>query len=111
MLQVQRARLESEEYCLKLDISEKHAQGMKADLEREIEQVRRQLLGRLKELEPLPERLKRSELQLRVAQEETQTQERRNTEQNNALSELRHKVCTHTVNGQLSVHRLILICV
>lgn len=84
---------------------------MKADLEREIEQVRRQLLGRLKELEPLPERLKRSELQLRVAQEETQTQERRNTEQNNALSELRHKVCTHTVNGQLSVHRLILICV
>ncbi|KAM9547097.1 outer dense fiber protein 2-like isoform 4-T6 [Salvelinus alpinus] len=89
---VQRARLESEEYCLKLEISEKHAQGMKADLEREIEQVRRQLLGRLKELEPLPERLKRSELQLRVAQEETQTQERRNTEQNNALSELRHKV-------------------
>ncbi|XP_038864917.1 outer dense fiber protein 2-like isoform X2 [Salvelinus namaycush] len=89
---VQRARLESEEYCLKLEISEKHAQGMKADLEREIEEVRRQLLGRLKELEPLPERLKRSELQLRVAQEETQTQERRNTEQNNALSELRHKV-------------------
>uniref|UniRef100_A0A4W5N605 Outer dense fiber protein 2 n=2 Tax=Hucho hucho TaxID=62062 RepID=A0A4W5N605_9TELE len=89
---VQRARLESEEYCLKLEISEKHAQGMKADLEREIEQIRTQLLGRLKELEPLPERLKHSELQLRVAQEETQTQERRNTEQNNALSELRHKV-------------------
>ncbi|CAB1319606.1 unnamed protein product, partial [Coregonus sp. 'balchen'] len=89
---VQRARSESEEYCLKLEISEKHAQEMKADLEREIEQVRRQLLGRLKELESLPERLKRSELQLREAQEETHTQERRNTEQNNTLSELRHKV-------------------
>ncbi|XP_041756714.2 outer dense fiber protein 2 isoform X2 [Coregonus clupeaformis] len=89
---VQRARLESEEYCLKLEISEKHTQEMKADLEREIEQVRRQLLGHLKELESLPERLKRSELQLREAQDETHTQERRNTEQNNTLSELRHKV-------------------
>ncbi|KAK6306546.1 hypothetical protein J4Q44_G00234710 [Coregonus suidteri] len=64
---VQRARLESEEYCLKLEISEKDAQEMKADLESDI-------------------------VQLREAQEETHTQERRNTEQHNTPTELRHKV-------------------
>lgn len=84
--------MESEDYCLKLEMAERAARDIKVTLEREIEQVRRQLLGRLRELEPLPEVLKRSELQLREAQEQAHAQERRNTEQNGALSELRNKV-------------------
>ncbi|XP_062310607.1 outer dense fiber protein 2-like isoform X1 [Osmerus eperlanus] len=88
----QKARSESVDHCLKLDAAGKEARELKANLEREIEHVRRQLLGRLKELEPLPERLRSSELQLREAQEQVDAQERRNMEQNSTLAELRHKV-------------------
>ena len=86
------------EHCLKLEAAGKEARELKANLEREIEHVRRQLLGRLKELEPLPERLRSSELQLREAQEELDAQARRNMEQNSTLAELRHKVCVHNNN-------------
>ncbi|XP_061585869.1 outer dense fiber protein 2-like isoform X1 [Cololabis saira] len=89
---VQQARLESEEYCLKLEVVQKEARDVKVSLEREKEQVRREVLGRLRELEPLPERLKKTELQLRDAQQEADAQQRRNMENNAALSEVRHKV-------------------
>ncbi|XP_012992133.2 outer dense fiber protein 2-like isoform X1 [Esox lucius] len=91
-VQVQVACLESEEYRLKVEISEKNARENKADLERETKQVRSELLGRLKELEPLSGRMKCSEWLLREAQGQIRTQERRIAEQNNALSELRYKV-------------------
>ncbi|KAM3868405.1 outer dense fiber protein 2-like [Diretmus argenteus] len=90
--QVQQARLESEEHRSKLDVAQKEAREAKASLDREAEQVRRQLLGRLRELEPLPEMLRRAELQLREARGEADAQERRRAEQNSALSEVRHKV-------------------
>ncbi|KAM9360764.1 outer dense fiber protein 2-like [Symphorus nematophorus] len=89
---VQHARLESEEYCLKLEVMQKEAREVKVSLEREKEQVRRELLGRLRELEMLPDRLRRTEQQLRDAQQEADVHERRNVEHNTALSEVRHKV-------------------
>ncbi|KAM4616691.1 outer dense fiber protein 2-like [Polymixia lowei] len=89
---VQQARLESEEYCLKLDVTQREAREVKASLDREVEQVRRSLLERLRELEALPERLRRTELQLREAREEAQAQETKSMETNRALSEVRHKV-------------------
>lgn len=91
-LQVQQARLESDEYCLKLERTQKEAREVKASLERETEQVRRELLGRLRELEALPDRLRRTEQQLREAQQEAEAHERRNMEHSSALSEVRHKV-------------------
>ncbi|XP_026178369.1 outer dense fiber protein 2-like [Mastacembelus armatus] len=89
---VQQARMESEEYSLKLEVTQKEAWEAKVSLEREMEQVRRELLGRLRELETLPDRLRRTEQQLRDAQQEADAHERRNLEHNAAISEVRHKV-------------------
>ncbi|XP_063345481.1 outer dense fiber protein 2-like [Pelmatolapia mariae] len=89
---VQQARLESEEYCLKLEVVQKEALDVQVSLDREKEQVRRELLGRLRELETLPDRLRKTEQQLREAQQEADARERRNMENNSALSEVRHKV-------------------
>ncbi|XP_036954521.1 outer dense fiber protein 2-like isoform X1 [Acanthopagrus latus] len=89
---VHQARLESEGYCLKLEMTQNEAREMKVGLEREKEQVRRELLGRLRELEALPNRLRRTEQQLRDVQQEADVHERRNMEHNSALSEVRHKV-------------------
>lgn len=92
LVQVQQARLESEESRLKLETAQKEAREVEASLEREREQVRRELLGRLRELETLPNRLRRTEQQLRDAQQEADAHERRNMEHNSSLSEVRHKV-------------------
>ncbi|XP_076006726.1 outer dense fiber protein 2-like isoform X2 [Genypterus blacodes] len=89
---VQQARLESEEYCLRLDVTQKEVREVKESLVREKDQVRRKMVDRLRELELLPEKLRRAELQLRQAQEEADGHERRNIQHNTALSEVRHKV-------------------
>ncbi|XP_040898445.1 outer dense fiber protein 2-like [Toxotes jaculatrix] len=89
---VQQARLESEEHCLKLEMTQQEMRDVKVSLEREREHVRRELLGRLRELETLPDRLRRTEQQLRDAQQEVDAHERRNMEHSSALSEVRHKV-------------------
>nr|XP_046241833.1 outer dense fiber protein 2-like isoform X2 [Scatophagus argus] len=89
---VQQARLESEEYRLKLEMTQKEAWEAKLSLEREKEQVKRELLGRLRDLETLPDKLRRTEQQLRDVKEEADVHERRNMEHNSALSEVRHKV-------------------
>lgn len=67
---------------------------MRGELERDIEEVRRELLGRLAELEPLPEALRRAELQLEEAQDRERSQERRSMELSTTLTDLRMKV-TH----------------
>ncbi|XP_042343853.1 outer dense fiber protein 2-like [Plectropomus leopardus] len=89
---VQQVRLESDEYCLQLEATQREAREVKVSLEREAEQVRRELLGRLRELETLPDRLRRTEEQLRDARQEADAHERRNEEHNSALSEVRRKV-------------------
>ncbi|XP_030641341.1 outer dense fiber protein 2b [Chanos chanos] len=90
--QLHKTRLESEEYCLRLEMSEKETRSLQTELEREAEQVRKQLLGRVKELENLPETLKRAEEQLAKAREQNHLLERRNAEQSRILSELRLQV-------------------
>lgn len=88
-MQLQKTRLESEEYSLRLEMVEKVAQSDREEMEREVEQGRKQLQARLKEIEMLREALKRSEDELR---ENMHIQDRRNTEHNSTLSELRVKV-------------------
>lgn len=68
---------------------------MRGELEQEIEDVRRKLLGRLAELEPLPEALGRSELKLQEAQERERSLERRSIELGTDLTDLRLKVTFH----------------
>ncbi|XP_056144172.1 outer dense fiber protein 2-like [Lampris incognitus] len=91
-MKAEQARLESEEYSVKLSTTQREARELKGSLERELDQVRRELLCRLRELEPLPEKLRRTERQLREAQGEADAQGRRSTEQSAALSDVRHKV-------------------
>lgn len=73
-------------------MTQTEAQEARLSLEREKEQVRRELLGRVRELETLTEKLRRSEQQRRDAQQEAEARERRNMEHGVALSEVRHKV-------------------
>ncbi|XP_011491368.1 outer dense fiber protein 2 isoform X3 [Oryzias latipes] len=89
---VQQGRLESDHFSLKLEVAQKDARDMKVSLERAKDQVRQELLGRLRELEMLPDRLRRTEQQLQEATQEAEALERRNQERSSALSEVRSKV-------------------
>uniref|UniRef100_A0A672YFL6 Outer dense fiber protein 2 n=1 Tax=Sphaeramia orbicularis TaxID=375764 RepID=A0A672YFL6_9TELE len=91
-IQVGKTRAEADQYCARLAQAEQDAQTMRGELDQEIEQVRRELLGRLAELEPLPEALRRSELQLHEAHERERSQERRSIELSTTLTDLRMKV-------------------
>ncbi|XP_051508951.1 outer dense fiber protein 2-like [Myxocyprinus asiaticus] len=90
--QLQKTRLESEEYSLRLELAEAAARSDRAEVERELEQGRKQLQVRLKELEVLQDALKCSEEQLREVRENMLMQDRRNAEQNSTHSELRIKM-------------------
>ncbi|CAM4715850.1 unnamed protein product [Leuciscus chuanchicus] len=90
--QLQKTRLESEEYSLRLQLAEKEAQSDRTEVEREVEQGRKQLQARLRETEMLREALKRLDDELREARENMHIQDRRNAEQNSTLSELRNKM-------------------
>ncbi|XP_056093525.1 outer dense fiber protein 2b [Rhinichthys klamathensis goyatoka] len=90
--QLQKTRLESEEYSLRLELAEKEAQSDRTEVEREVEQGRKQLQARLREMEMLREALKRLDDELREARENMHIQDRRNAEQNSTLSELRNKM-------------------
>ncbi|XP_029367274.1 outer dense fiber protein 2-like isoform X1 [Echeneis naucrates] len=89
---VQQARLESEQSCLKLEMTQRQLWEVEVSLEKEKGQVRRELLGRLRGLETLPDKLRRTEQQLRDAQQEADAYEKRNLEHHAALSDVRHKV-------------------
>uniref|UniRef100_A0A8B9RIU5 Outer dense fiber protein 2 n=1 Tax=Astyanax mexicanus TaxID=7994 RepID=A0A8B9RIU5_ASTMX len=93
--QLQKTRAESDEYSVRLQQAERDARGVRQDLDEEIDQVRKQLLGRLTELEPLPEALRRCELQLQESQEKEYAQEKRSAELTSALADLRMKKCIH----------------
>ncbi|XP_029940683.1 outer dense fiber protein 2 isoform X2 [Salarias fasciatus] len=82
-VQVQKTRAEADEY----------RSGV-AEVERRAEAVRAELLGRLAELEPLPEALRRSQLQLQEAQDRERSLETRSAELGATLADLRMKVET-----------------
>lgn len=94
LAQVGKTRAEADEYHAQLAQVEQEAQAVRGELDQEIEAVRRELLGRLAELEPLPEALRRSELQLQEAQDRERSQERRSMELSTTLTDLRMKVTT-----------------
>uniref|UniRef100_A0A7N8Y3U3 Outer dense fiber protein 2 n=1 Tax=Mastacembelus armatus TaxID=205130 RepID=A0A7N8Y3U3_9TELE len=101
-IQVEKTRAEADEYGTRLTKAERDAQMVRGELEQEIEEVRRELLGRLAELEPLPEALQRSELQLQEAQERERSQERRSMELSTTLTDLRMKVTVLCMQVQVT---------
>uniref|UniRef100_A0A3B4YKG5 Outer dense fiber protein 2 n=1 Tax=Seriola lalandi dorsalis TaxID=1841481 RepID=A0A3B4YKG5_SERLL len=100
---IQKTRVEADEYAAHLAQAEREAQVVQGKLEQEIEEVRREMLGRLAELEPLPEALRQSELQLQEAQDRERSQERRSVELSTTLADLRIKV--ETQGSQMELFR------
>nr|XP_055036809.1 outer dense fiber protein 2 [Misgurnus anguillicaudatus] len=103
--QMQKTRAEADEYCARLQVAEREAQTVREELDQEIQQVRKQLLGRLGELEPLPEALRRAEFQLQEVHEKERSQERRNAELSTALAELRIKVDQQGSHAEMVRHK------
>lgn len=89
---MQQVRLESEENRLQLEATQEEAREAQASREVEAERVKRELLGRLGELEALPDRLRRAEQQLRGAEREADAHRRRSEEHDSALAEVTRKV-------------------
>ncbi|XP_019962925.2 outer dense fiber protein 2 isoform X1 [Paralichthys olivaceus] len=102
-IQVGKTRAEADEYCTRLAQAEREAQAVRGKLEQEVEEVRRELLGRLAELEPLPDTLRHTELQLQEAQDRERSQERRSVELSTTLTDLRLKV--ETQGSQMELFR------
>lgn len=87
-----KTRAEADEYGTRLAQAEHEAQAVREELEKEVEEVRRELLGRLAELEPLPEALQHSKRQLQEAQDKERSLERGHMELSTTLTDLRLKV-------------------
>ncbi|XP_057216283.1 outer dense fiber protein 2 isoform X1 [Triplophysa rosa] len=104
-IQMQKTRAEADEYCARLQVTDREAQMVREELDQEIQQVRKQLLGRLAELEPLPEALRCTELQLQEAHEKEHSQERRCTELSTALAELCIKVDQQGSQAEMVKHK------
>ncbi|XP_060928890.1 outer dense fiber protein 2 [Limanda limanda] len=102
-IQVGKTRAEADEYCTRLARAEREAQAVRGRLEQEVEEVRRELLGRITELQPLPDTLRHTELQLQEAQERERSQERRSVELSTTLTDLRMKV--ETQGSQVELFR------
>ncbi|XP_014341650.1 outer dense fiber protein 2 isoform X1 [Latimeria chalumnae] len=90
--QVLKTRMEADEFCMKLEMAEQENKLLKDDMNKEIDLVRRQLQCRLTELEPLPEHLKVTEMNLQACQEQLRDYERRHTEQLTSITDLRFKI-------------------
>ncbi|XP_072227655.1 outer dense fiber protein 2 [Leuresthes tenuis] len=93
-IQVERTRAETNEYCARLAQTEQEAQSVREQLDQEIEEVRRELLGQLAELELLPEALQYSQVQLQEIQEREHGQERHIIELKTTLTDLYLKMDT-----------------
>ncbi|XP_077104773.1 outer dense fiber protein 2 isoform X5 [Siphateles boraxobius] len=107
--QVQKTRAEADEYSARLQVAESEAQTVRDELDQEIQQVRKQLHGRLADLEPLPEALRHAELQLQEAHEKERLQERRNAELSTSLAELRIKAEQQGSLAEMLRHKNMLL--
>ncbi|KAF5903697.1 outer dense fiber protein 2 isoform X1, partial [Clarias magur] len=104
-IQLQKTRAEADEYSLHAQQAEREARTLREELDQELDQARKQLMGRLNELEPLPDTLRRTEFQLQEAQENERVQERRNNELTTSLAELRVKVEQQSVQMEKAQQR------
>lgn len=100
-IQVGKTQAEVDEYCARLTKAEADARAVRGELDQEIEQVRRDLQGRLAELEPLPEALRHVENKLLKAQEQELNHETANKELSKTMNELLLKIQTGDSHSEL----------
>ncbi|XP_034047580.1 outer dense fiber protein 2 isoform X2 [Thalassophryne amazonica] len=104
-IQLVKTRAEADEEYAQLSRAERDAQTMQGKLQQEIDAVRGELLGRLVELEPLPEAVQRSELQLQETQDRERSQERHNMELSTTLTDLNIKLESQSSQMELLVQK------
>ncbi|XP_067826044.1 outer dense fiber protein 2 isoform X1 [Heptranchias perlo] len=90
--QVMKTRMEADGYNMKLEKVEKENKLLKDDVNKEIEQVRRQMQNKLTDLEPVPELLKLTEHKLQDCQQQLAIYEFKNVEQSSIICDLRMEI-------------------
>jgi len=85
-------KLELEQVMRSLERLERSSQRMREEGSDEIERVKNEMLEKLKQLQPLPQILKETELKLRDAEDRLQLYEEKNLEKNRLIDTLTNKV-------------------
>nr|CAB3264551.1 outer dense fiber protein 2-like [Phallusia mammillata] len=89
--QLRKAKNEAEEALLTAERVERNSRRMRDDGNNEIERVREQMLDRMRDLQPLPELLKETEMKLQDTQDKLHVFEQRSAEQTRIIAELTNK--------------------
>ncbi|XP_051893106.1 outer dense fiber protein 2 isoform X2 [Pristis pectinata] len=90
--QVMKTRMEADEYNMKLEKAERENKLLKDEVNKEIEQVRRQMQKKLSDLEPVPELLKLTEHKLQDCQQQLVMYEKKNVDQSSIICDLRMEI-------------------
>ncbi|XP_072908494.1 outer dense fiber protein 2 isoform X3 [Hemitrygon akajei] len=90
--QVMKTRLEADEYNMKLEKAERENKLLKDEVNKEIEQVRRQMQKKLSDLEPIPELLKLTEHKLQDCQQQLVMYEKKNVDQSSIICDLKMEI-------------------
>ncbi|XP_078082351.1 outer dense fiber protein 2 isoform X1 [Mustelus asterias] len=90
--QLMKTRMEADECNMKLAKAEKENKLLKDDVNKEIEQVRRQMQKKLTDLEPVPELLKLTEHKLQDCQQQLIVYERKNVDQSAVICDLKMEI-------------------
>ncbi|XP_076822290.1 outer dense fiber protein 2-like isoform X1 [Clavelina lepadiformis] len=93
--QLRKAKNEAEEALLTAERVERSSRRLRDEGNGEIERVREQMLERMRDLQPLPELLKETEMKLRDAQDKLHVYEQRSVEQTRIIAELTNKGDDH----------------
>ncbi|XP_062929729.1 outer dense fiber protein 2 isoform X2 [Mobula hypostoma] len=90
--QVMKTRMEADEYNMKLEKAERENKLLKDEVNKEIEQVRRQMQKKLSDLEPIPELLKLTEHKLQDCQQQLVMYEKKNVDQASIIRDLKMEI-------------------
>ncbi|XP_059850102.1 outer dense fiber protein 2 isoform X4 [Hypanus sabinus] len=91
-MKVMKTRLEADEYNMKLEKAERENKLLKDEVNKEIEQVRRQMQKKLSDLEPIPELLKLTEHKLQDCQQQLVMYEKKNVDQSSIICDLKMEI-------------------
>ncbi|XP_078495501.1 outer dense fiber protein 2-like isoform X2 [Ciona intestinalis] len=89
--QLRKAKNEAEEALLTAERVERNSRRMREDGSSEIERVKEQMLDRMKDLQPLPELLKETEMKLQDTQDKLHVFEQRSADQTRVIADMTNK--------------------
>uniref|UniRef100_A0A6J0TPJ0 Outer dense fiber protein 2 n=1 Tax=Pogona vitticeps TaxID=103695 RepID=A0A6J0TPJ0_9SAUR len=90
--QVLKTRMEADEVTAKLESCDKENKALKEEMNKEIENARKQFQNQLAELEKLPEILRMTETKLAECQDQLKSYEKKNTDLSAMITDLRQRI-------------------